>query len=74
MIKSTQLAIFGLCLGAIKDGYLNNLQATADAFAGGWFHSGNLAVCHPDDYAKIKDRAKDIIISGGASDAHCPFL
>ena len=46
-------------------GYLKNLQATQDAFAGGWFHSGDLAVLHPDGYIKIKDRAKDIIISGG---------
>jgi fatty-acyl-CoA synthase len=49
----------------VMKGYLKNPQATADAFAGGWFHSGDLAVCHPDGYAKIKDRAKDIIISGG---------
>jgi fatty-acyl-CoA synthase len=46
-------------------GYLKNPKATKDAFAGGWFHSGDLAVLHPDGYAKIKDRAKDIIISGG---------
>jgi fatty-acyl-CoA synthase len=46
-------------------GYLKNKAATADAFAGGWFHSGDLAVVHPDGYAKIKDRAKDVIISGG---------
>ncbi|HZA51752.1 MAG TPA: acyl-CoA synthetase, partial [Myxococcaceae bacterium] len=39
--------------------------ATREAFAGGWFHSGDLAVMHPDGYAKIKDRSKDIIISGG---------
>ena len=39
--------------------------ATAEAFAGGWFHSGDLAVMHPDGYVKIKDRSKDIIISGG---------
>ena len=49
----------------VMKGYLKNPQATADAFAGGWFHSGDLAVCEPDGYAKIKDRAKDIIISGG---------
>ena len=41
------------------------LPATEQAFAGGWFHSGDLAVMHPDGYFKIKDRAKDIIISGG---------
>ncbi len=46
-------------------GYLNNPQATSDAFQGGWFHSGDLAVMHPDGYLKIKDRAKDVIISGG---------
>jgi len=46
-------------------GYLKNPQATAEAFAGGWFHSGDLAVRHPDGYVKIRDRAKDVIISGG---------
>jgi fatty-acyl-CoA synthase len=46
-------------------GYLKNAAATAEAFAGGWFHSGDLAVCYPDGYMKIKDRSKDIIISGG---------
>ena len=46
-------------------GYLKNPGATAEAFAGGWFHSGDLAVMHPDGYVKIKDRSKDIIISGG---------
>src|SRR2546430_8914714 len=46
-------------------GYLKNRKATEDAFAGGWFHSGALAVMQPDGYLKIKDRAKDIIISGG---------
>ncbi|HSU77517.1 MAG TPA: acyl-CoA synthetase, partial [Burkholderiales bacterium] len=46
-------------------GYLKNKKATDDAFAGGWFHSGDLAVMHPDGYVKIKDRSKDIIISGG---------
>jgi fatty-acyl-CoA synthase len=46
-------------------GYLKNPKATADAFAGGYFHSGDLAVMQPDGYAKIKDRAKDVIISGG---------
>jgi fatty-acyl-CoA synthase len=46
-------------------GYLKNPQATAEAFAGGWFHSGDLAVMHPDGYVKIKDRSKDVIISGG---------
>jgi fatty-acyl-CoA synthase len=46
-------------------GYLKNPAATAEAFAGGWFHTGDLAVMHPDGYAEIKDRSKDIIISGG---------
>ena len=46
-------------------GYLKNPTATEEAFAGGWFHSGDLAVMYPDGYIKIKDRAKDIIISGG---------
>src|SRR4029077_13632006 len=46
-------------------GYLKNPQATREAFAGGWFHSGDLAVMQPDGYVKIKDRSKDIIISGG---------
>ncbi len=46
-------------------GYLKNPAATQQAFAGGWFHSGDLAVVHPDGYLRIKDRAKDIIISGG---------
>ena len=46
-------------------GYLKNPQATDQAFEGGWFHSGDLAVVHPDGYFKIKDRAKDVIISGG---------
>jgi len=46
-------------------GYLKNPEATADAFAGGWFHSGDLGVMHPDGYVELKDRSKDIIISGG---------
>ena len=46
-------------------GYLKNAKATQDAFAGGWFHSGDLGVQYPDGYIKIKDRSKDIIISGG---------
>jgi 3-(methylthio)propionyl---CoA ligase len=46
-------------------GYLKNRQATGEAFVGGWFHSGDLAVMHPDGYVEIKDRSKDIIISGG---------
>src|SRR6476620_403000 len=46
-------------------GYLKNPAATEEAFAGGWFHSGDLAVMQPDGYVKIKDRSKDVIISGG---------
>ena len=46
-------------------GYLKNPTATAEAFQGGWYHTGDLAVVYPDGYAKIKDRSKDIIISGG---------
>jgi fatty-acyl-CoA synthase len=46
-------------------GYLKNAKATDEAFAGGWFHSGDLAVMYPDGYIKIKDRSKDVIISGG---------
>ena len=46
-------------------GYLKNAAATQEAFAGGWFHTGDLAVQYPDGYIKIKDRSKDIIISGG---------
>jgi fatty-acyl-CoA synthase len=46
-------------------GYLKNPTATAEAFAGGWFHSGDLAVLQADGYVKIKDRSKDVIISGG---------
>ncbi len=49
----------------VMKGYLKNPTATKEAFAGGWFHSGDLAVMHPDGYVEIKDRAKDIIISGG---------
>jgi len=46
-------------------GYLKNPKATEDAFSGGWYHTGDLAVQYPDGYIKIKDRSKDIIISGG---------
>ncbi len=49
----------------VMKGYLKNPDATKECFAGGWFHSGDLAVCHPDGYIEIKDRSKDIIISGG---------
>jgi fatty-acyl-CoA synthase len=49
----------------VMKGYLKNPVATAKAFEGGWFHTGDLAVMEPDGYVKIKDRSKDIIISGG---------
>jgi fatty-acyl-CoA synthase len=49
----------------VMKGYLKNPQATAKAFDGGWFHTGDLAVMEPDRYVKIKDRSKDVIISGG---------
>jgi len=49
----------------VMKGYLKNPAATADAFRGGWFHSGDLGVREPDGYVRIKDRAKDIIITGG---------
>jgi fatty-acyl-CoA synthase len=49
----------------VMKGYLKNPRATQEAFAGGWFHTGDLAVMEPDRYVKIKDRSKDIIISGG---------
>ncbi|WP_225025976.1 acyl-CoA synthetase [Xinfangfangia pollutisoli] len=49
----------------VMKGYLKNPAATAEAFAGGWFHSGDLGVLHPDGYIQLKDRSKDIIISGG---------
>jgi len=49
----------------VMKGYLKNPAATSEAFAGGWFHTGDLAVVYPDGYVKIKDRSKDVIISGG---------
>ena len=49
----------------VMKGYLKNPSATEEAFAGGWFHSGDLGVLHPDGYVQLKDRSKDIIISGG---------
>lgn len=49
----------------VMKGYLKNTQATNSAFSGGWFHTGDLAVRHPDSYIEVKDRSKDIIISGG---------
>ena len=49
----------------VMKGYLDDPEATAAAFAHGWFHSGDLGVMHPDGYVELRDRAKDIIISGG---------
>ena len=49
----------------VMKGYLKNKKSTDAAFAGGWFHSGDLGVMHPDGYIQLKDRSKDIIISGG---------
>jgi fatty-acyl-CoA synthase len=49
----------------LMKGYLKNAKATDEAFAGGWFHTGDLAVVQPDGYVKIRDRSKDVIISGG---------
>jgi fatty-acyl-CoA synthase len=49
----------------VMKGYLKNPRATGEAFRDGWFHTGDLAVWHPDGYIEVKDRSKDIIISGG---------
>jgi len=49
----------------VMRGYLKNPSATAEAFRGGWFHTGDLGVLHPDGYVEVKDRMKDVIISGG---------
>jgi fatty-acyl-CoA synthase len=49
----------------VMKGYYNDPEATAHALRGGWFHSGDAAVVHPDGYAEIRDRLKDVIISGG---------
>ena len=46
-------------------GYFNDAEATAEAFRGGWFHSGDVGVMHPDLYIELRDRSKDVIISGG---------
>jgi fatty-acyl-CoA synthase len=68
----TQVPADGVTLGEVMfrgnivmKGYLKNKAATDEAFAGGWFHSGDLGVLHPDGYIQLKDRSKDIIISGG---------
>ncbi len=71
-VTMTEVPADGVTMGEIMfrgnmtmKGYLKNERATQEAFAGGWFHTGDLAVMHPDGYVKIKDRSKDIIISGG---------
>jgi len=68
----TEVAADGAALGEVMfrgnivmKGYLKNRQATTQAFAGGWFHTGDLGVLEPDRYVKIRDRSKDVIISGG---------
>jgi fatty-acyl-CoA synthase len=68
----TRVAADGETLGEVMfrgnivmKGYLKNQKTTDEAFAGGWFHSGDLGVLHPDGYIQLKDRSKDIIISGG---------
>jgi fatty-acyl-CoA synthase len=49
----------------VMKGYFEDEEATAEAFRGGWFHSGDLGVMHPDGYVELRDRAKDVVISGG---------
>ena len=49
----------------VMKGYLKNRKSTGEAFAGGWFHTGDIGVMHADGYIQLKDRSKDIIISGG---------
>ena len=49
----------------VMAGYYDDPQGTADAFVGGWFHTGDLGVMHPDGYVELRDRAKDVVISGG---------
>ena len=49
----------------VMEGYYNDPEATATAMRGGWFHTGDAAVVHPDGYVEIRDRIKDVIISGG---------
>ncbi len=49
----------------VMKGYYDDPEATAEAFRGGWFHSGDVAVVHPDGYIELRDRMKDVIISGG---------
>ena len=62
---ATQIGELMIRGNTVMKGYLKNTKATDEAFAGGWFHTGDLGVQHADGYVEIKDRAKDIIISGG---------
>lgn len=64
-MDSTSLGEIMIRGNSVMKGYLKNPQATAEAFANGYFHSGDIAIQHPDGYIQIADRAKDIIISGG---------
>lgn len=71
-VTMTQVPADGVTLGEVMfrgnivmKGYLKNPDATREAFEGGWFHSGDLGVLHPDGYIQLKDRSKDVIISGG---------
>lgn len=66
-VPSDGLTIGELVLrgNTVMKGYLKNPAATKEVFKGGWFHTGDLGVMHPDGYLEIKDRSKDIIISGG---------
>jgi acyl-CoA synthetase (AMP-forming)/AMP-acid ligase II len=57
---------------SVMSGYYADQAATGKAFAGGWFHSGDLTVWHPDVIIELRDRGKDIIISGRASSGRCP--
>ncbi len=61
----TSLGEIVACGNVVMKGYYNDPEATARAFAGGWFHTGDVAVVHPDGYVEIRDRLKDVIISGG---------
>ena len=62
---SSQMGEVVMSGNMVMSGYFNDEEATNKAFEGGWFHSGDLAVWHPDGYIELQDRAKDIIISGG---------
>ncbi len=61
-IEMGEIVMRGNC---VMKGYFDDAEATAESFAGGWFHSGDLGVMHPDGYVQLLDRAKDVVISGG---------